>query len=243
MMKRLLKVLILDTWNWWRARPPLDRLLGLTAGLIIFLLILPPAIRNIFWNSLLSHRVLASMLIIFSLLAISLLWSTGQRMDVWVFLLFNKWGLRSKWLDRAMLGITQIGSGVFALGIALVYYWTNQRLLAYKLVLGTLTLWMVVELFKFLFRRSRPFIRLTETRIVGYQARGLSFPSGHTSQAFFLATLLTQHLQYNPWITSLLYLTALAVGVTRIFIGAHYPRDVLAGAVLGSAWGILTELV
>ena len=36
---------------------------------------------------------------------------------------------------------------------------------------------------------------------------------------------------------------AAIVGFTRIYVGAHYPRDVMAGAILGSVWGILTGLV
>ena len=41
----------------------------------------------------------------------------------------------------------------------------------------------------------------------------------------------------------LLYAIALLVGITRMYVGAHYPRDVLAGAILGSAWGLLGALV
>jgi undecaprenyl-diphosphatase len=36
---------------------------------------------------------------------------------------------------------------------------------------------------------------------------------------------------------------AIAVAFTRIYVGAHYPRDVIGGAILGSVWGILTGLV
>ena len=41
----------------------------------------------------------------------------------------------------------------------------------------------------------------------------------------------------------LLYATALLVAVTRIYVGAHYPRDVVAGAILGIAWGLLGAIV
>ncbi len=94
-----------------------------------------------------------------------------------------------------MLGFTQIGSGITALVIALVLFLTGNRLLSYELMLGTLTLWLVVELVKFLVHRSRPFIRLAQARIVGYRAIGRSFPSGHTSQAFFMATLFSYQFQ------------------------------------------------
>jgi membrane-associated phospholipid phosphatase len=183
------------------------------------------------------------MLLVFTLLAISLLWATGQRMDAWAFLFLNVRGPRPIWLDRVMLGFTQLGSGVAALGIALVLFLARDRVLSYELMLGTLTLWPVVELVKALVRRSRPFIRLVQARIVGYRAIGRSFPSGHTSQAFFMATLITRHLHANVWLGSLLYPIALLVGITRMYVGAHYPRDVLAGIILGSAWGLLWGIV
>jgi membrane-associated phospholipid phosphatase len=179
------------------------------------------------------------MLLIFGLLGISLVWSTGQKIDSWTFLFFNLHGTRSFWLDRIMSWATQLGSGITSLGIALVLFLAGDRLVAYDLVLSTLSLWLVVELIKFIVHRSRPFIRLVQTRIIGRQAIGRSFPSGHTSQVFFLATMLTQHFHPSIWVVLLLYAAAAFVGLTRMYVGAHYPRDVLAGAILGSAWGLM----
>ena len=83
-----------------------------------------------------------------------------------------------------MLVFTQLGSGIVAMAIGLVLFFAGDRLAASELILGTLTLWITVELVKALVRRSRPFIRVTQARIVGSQAGGRSFPSGHTSQPF-----------------------------------------------------------
>jgi membrane-associated phospholipid phosphatase len=199
--------------------------------------------RIVFWDGLKSHKILASMLLVFCLVAISLVWSTGQRLDAWAFLYFNMWGPRPIWLDRIMLGFTQIGSGITALVIALVLFLAGGRLLSYELMLGTLTLWLVVELVKFLVHRSRPFIRLAQARIVGYRAIGRSFPSGHTSQAFFMATLFSHWFQLGIGGTVALYVVAVLVSFTRMYVGAHYPRDIIGGAVLGSAWGVLVTLV
>ena len=229
--------------SWVNRNRPVAWVISLTVGLVAFLALLPPSVRIIFWRGLLAQRVLASMLLVFSLLAISLVWSTGQRLDTWAFLYFNVRGSRPTWLDWTMLGFTQIGNGITALAIALALFLTGNRLLGYELILGTLTLWLVVELVKALVRQSRPFIHLTQARIVGYQAVGLSFPSGHTSQAFFMATLMTQHFHASIGVAFLLYALALLVGITRMYVGAHYPRDVLAGAILGSAWGIFGGIV
>ena len=216
---------------------------GITIGLLVSLFLLPADIRTFFWHALQSQAIVVGMLLIFSLVAISLVWSAGQRLDAWVFLSFNLRGSRPHWLDRIMLGFTQIGNGFTALGIGLVLYLVNDHLLSFELLLGTLTLWLVVELVKFVVHRSRPFIRLTQARIVGYRARGRSFPSGHTSQSFFIATLIVQHFHTSAGVAALLYAIALLVGITRMYVGAHYPRDVLAGAILGSAWGLLGVIV
>ena len=222
---------------------PVAWLVFLTASLVLFLIWMPSWMRIIIWKGLAAQGIPSSMLLVFSLVALSLVWSAGQRIDVWGFLFLNVRGLRPLWLDRMMLVITQIGSGVAAAAIGLVLFLAGERLASYELILGTLTLWIVVELVKALVRRPRPFIGLTQVRVVGSRAIGRSFPSGHTSQAFFTATLMAQHFHIGPWMAFLLYGIALLVGITRMYVGAHYPRDVLAGALLGSAWGLLGVLI
>ena len=222
---------------------PFAWLVGITAGLILFLAWLPSTVRLFFWHRLQAQPVLASMTLGFSLLALSLLWSAGQRMDAWAFLFVNLRGRHPPWLDRLMGGFTQIGNGLVIAVLALILFLIGDHLLAYGLILGALTLWLVVELVKALVHRGRPFIRLTQARIVGRRAIGRSFPSGHTSQAFFMATLLAGYFHAGVWAVCLLYALALVVGITRMYVGAHYPRDVLAGAILGSAWGLLAGIV
>jgi membrane-associated phospholipid phosphatase len=228
---------------WLHGHRPAAWLISASLALIMYVFILPQGMRAIFWADLQTHRFMASLVLIFSMLAISLIWAAGQRLDAWAFLKLNMWGARPPWLDHLMLSFTQIGSALAALGIAVLLFLFGERLLAYELVLGTLTLWMVVETVKFIINRARPFILLTQARIVGYRASGRSFPSGHTSQTFFMATLIAQHFHTVNWLALLLYGVALLVGVTRMYVGAHYPRDVLAGAVLGSFWGLMAVIV
>jgi membrane-associated phospholipid phosphatase len=225
----------LNRLNAWRV--------GLAAGSVLFVMLMPSSVRLMFWYGLAAHGALASMLLVFGLLTISLVWSTGQRLDAWTFLFFNLRGPRPLWLDRAMLGFTQFGNGITGLIIALIFFVAGKRLLGYEIVLGILTLWLVVELTKALSHRRRPSIRLTQARVVGHPAGGRSFPSGHTSQGFFMVTLIAQHFHAPTWAAFLLYSLALLLGITRMYCGAHYPRDVLAGAILGSAWGLLGAIV
>ena len=226
-----------------RKARPAAWLVLLTASLVLFLASMPSQMRILIWQRLAARGILSSMLLVFGLLAVSLVWSAGQRIDEWIFLFFNLRGQRPVWLDRIMLVITRLGSGVAALVIGMILFGAGDRWVAYELILGTLTLWIVVELVKALVRRSRPVARVTQARIVGYPAAGRSFPSGHTSQAFFMATLLALHFHPNAWVMLLFYALALLVGITRMYVGAHYPRDVLAGAILGTTWGLLGALV
>lgn len=211
--------------------------------LALAFVLIPDSVLNRFWALIKAQKVLVSLILIFCITALSLIWKKGQSIDVYVFMFLNRRGNRPKWIDQAMLGATQLGHGFFAIAMAAAFYFWVDHLLSYELILGTLTLWLVVELVKILIRRKRPYSKLSDIRIVGDRARGHSFPSGHTSQAFFLATMLYQH--FNPGIIGalILYAIAVLVGITRIYVGMHYPRDVIAGSVLGSAWGLLGTII
>ena len=139
--------------------------------------------------------------------------------------------------------ITQLGNMLAAFIAASILFILNYRRLAVETIFGTITLWLLVEIIKALSDRDRPFIKIDKTRIIGWREKGDSFPSGHTSQIFFLASLFIHSLQLGIGESFTLYVVASLVGFTRIYVGAHYPRDVFAGVVLGSVWGILAMLV
>ena len=219
------------------------RLLLITVFLALLITLMPSYVWIEFWSGLKAQKVLVSLVLIFCLVAISLMWSIGQRIDVWVFMYFNMRGQRAPWLDWTMLGFTQIGNGIFAMVVALILFLRLNHLLAYELAFGTLTLGLVVGLMKVLIHRTRPYINLKNIRIVGSRASGRSFPSGHTSQTFFMVTLLLQYYRVEVFLLLALYAVASFVGITRIYLGMHYPRDVLGGAILGTAWGLLGVIV
>ncbi len=66
-----------------------------------------------------------------------------------------------------------------------------------------------------------------------------SFPSGHASTSFNVATSIALRYHDNPALVSGFYLQALIVSFGRIYTGAHYPMDVLTGALVGSGTAIL----
>lgn len=222
---------------------PVYWLVASVVVLLVFSILLPHTVWMTLWKSIYAQKFLVIMSAAFTLIAISLVWSTGQHLDVWVFKFINERGHRAPWLDWIMLGITQLGNGVFAYAVALILIIRMEHLLAYELIFGNLTLWLTVELIKVLVRRSRPYSTVAGMRVVGDKAGGTSFPSGHTSQSFFMASLMSHYFHVGIWIAALLYVVALIVGITRMYVGMHYPRDVLGGAILGTAWGLFGVII
>ena len=227
-------------WSANRRRPAF--LLLLVIGLAVFLLWLPGEARTSLLSALRVQKGMVVLLFLFTLVMLSLIWSAGQRLDARVFTLLNMQGY-PKWLDGFMWWATQLGSMPTAFIAAFLLFILDNRPLAIEITFGTLTLWLLVEIIKALSDRDRPFLTLDQTRVIGWREKGDSFPSGHTTQIFFLMTLFIYRFQLGIWEAIALYAIAALVGFTRIYVGAHYPRDVIAGIVLGSVWGILATLV
>lgn len=88
--------------------------------------------------------------------------------------------------------------------------------------------------------RARPFVTYPDD-IHKYSVAGSkSYPSGHTSMAFAAATSIS--LQYPKWyVIAPAFIYASGVGYSRMYLGVHYPTDVLAGAVLGAGSSFVTH--
>jgi len=225
--------------HWANQIHPIYWIVSIAVVLALLLVFAPSGTLHTILMGFQANRYLVGMVLVFSLVALSLLWSAGQRIDVQVFMYFNMHGRRTPWFDSVMLCFTQVGNGIFAMAVALILFFKVNHALAYELALGTLTLWLVVEFLKVLIHRTRPYNKLKKMRTVGSLAGGRSFPSGHTSQTFFMATLLSHYFQVDISVWLMLYFIALSVGITRIYLGMHYPRDVIGGAILGVAWGVI----
>ncbi|MFN2526447.1 MAG: bifunctional phosphatase PAP2/diacylglycerol kinase family protein [Actinomycetota bacterium] len=131
---------------------------------------------------------------------------------------------------------------VLWLGIAGGLWLTRKRFARRAALRGVTSLALTSALvnlpIKFAFRRQRPLIDVVpEVRRLRRLPTSLSFPSGHSASAFAFTTGASLEL---PWLGALLGPLAAGVASSRVYVGVHYPGDVLAGAVLGAAMGVLS---
>lgn len=95
----------------------------------------------------------------------------------------------------------------------------------------TISPWIATHIIKLIIQYPRPVDSLNNV-IVSHWYFSSSFPSAETAMIFSLATVFTV-LTKNKLFNYLVYVLAFLVGISRIYFGAHYPIDVIAGAILG----------
>jgi undecaprenyl-diphosphatase len=148
----------------------------------------------------------------------------------------------------AMKVITFMGSWMFIVGLAgvfgvLLLFLPGKRLYLFHLVIVTLGSMGFNRLLKNYFNRERP-LGPYEVEVIGH-----SYPSGHAmvSLAFYgLIMYFTWqfigNIRHKIILTVLLMLLILAIGASRVYLGVHYPSDVVAGFAAGAFWLSLSLL-
>ncbi len=120
--------------------------------------------------------------------------------------------------------------GIYGLGIA--KHDREQAIAGLTIGVGLGVSSVVTEGIKAIVERARPFHDLLGVRTPSAGAGGYSFPSGHSTAVWSLATGLT--LQYPKWyVITPAVLYATAVSLSRPYLGVHYLSDLLAGALVG----------
>ncbi|MGH3777476.1 MAG: phosphatase PAP2 family protein [Pseudonocardiaceae bacterium] len=158
---------------------------------------------------------------------------------------------RQPWVTTAARVITDMGSPAGAavtavvVGVALAWF-RRSWLPLLVFALGAAGIGVINMAVKKLVSRDRPPL---VTAVLGEQ--GFSFPSGHavgTTVVWLLSAWMIGHwvigqraVQIAVWTGALLMIVA--VGVTRVYLGVHFPSDVLAGWTLGAAWAVTIALV
>jgi len=157
---------------------------------------------------------------------------------------------RAAWLNRAMMDITSLGSMtvatiVTAAAVILFLTMRRDRIAAATLMTATFGGEAVVEILKRVFREPRP---TAVEHLVEFN--GFSFPSGHSlvSAAAYgtLATLVASYLRdrrVRTAIGAICWSIVALIAISRVYLGVHYPGDVIAGVILGIVWRHLSLLI
>lgn len=164
-----------------------------------------------------------------------------------LFLFLN--GLHTEWMDKVMVHLTDMW--VWMPLYLLLIYWTIKKY-------GKRCWWVILALAfvvlcsdqlsahvcKPLFHRLRPCYN-TDFQDIIHLPKGMAggkygFVSSHAANTFAIAAFLTPALcRYRPWVGIALYLWAFISSYSRIYIGYHYPGDIVCGAILGVLVGLL----
>jgi undecaprenyl-diphosphatase len=144
---------------------------------------------------------------------------------------------RAGWLNPVFEGLSYAGRlGLLWIAIALLLCLLYRRwgVLGLTIIAVALADWSAMGL-KALFDRERPPLRYAEPDPLVRTPHDGSFPSGHAATSFAAATILSFAF---PRFAPLLFVLAAAVAWSRVYVGVHYPLDILGGAV----WGVLVAL-
>ncbi|CAL1240632.1 phosphatase PAP2 family protein [Candidatus Methylocalor cossyra] len=160
--------------------------------------------------------------------------ATIHQLDVHMFTWLMAWK-RLASFTQISRWISHTGDGFLYLLLAAYLYWSGvptDRLFLECAVAAFALERPLYFILKNGFKRNRPQEALYDFRSFIIPADKFSFPSGHTSAAFLMATLWAY---FYPSTAVPVYLWASAVGLSRIFLGVHFPTDVLVGATMGIA--------
>jgi membrane-associated phospholipid phosphatase len=196
-------------------------------------------------------RLIAAKLLIVALLAIAVTeLSIVANLDI--ELMNSIHSLTTGWLTTLLLAISElastevilVGAAAASLALAAKEHWRG----AVALTLSVLATQIVVAVGKGLMSRPRP-----DEGGAAADAAGFSFPSAHSASAvalyFMLALIagsaLHKRLGWVAWMAAALLV--MSVGLSRVYLGAHYPTDVLAGWLTGgivvvACWALCARL-
>lgn len=110
------------------------------------------------------------------------------------------------------------------------------HLLGVKCTISLILSTVLAQIFKKGVSRIRPFLLISNINTKKIGIDQYSFPSGHTTGAFTIGVMVSL---FCPSATFIFISLASLVGISRIYLGVHYPSDVLAGVILGSISSLL----
>ncbi len=167
--------------------------------------------------------------------------------DLEIFRMLNGAGTNPA-LDLLMSAFTDLALPYVLVLLVIPLWWKGYRDQAVDLVGVLFVVIVVTEVLKFAFDRARPCDVLTGVHTLFPNASAAcaaegdpAFPSGHSSRIFAVAAFLSVYFRWPVKVSA--FALAVAAGISRVYLGVHWPSDVLGGAMVGIALALLYVLV
>lgn len=200
---------------------------------------------------LVSVFIVATLLLMFALIAGQVMERSSTGLDRYIVLLFrggpdNLSGPEGPpWVREMARDITSLGSiavlGIVSLAVVAYLFLARSRAEALLVLVAVLGGVAINSFLKIQFARPRPDLFVPAAKVFT-----ASFPSGHAAFSattyMTLAALLartTERHRLRFYFVGVAVILTLMIGVSRVYLGVHYPTDVLAGWCIGSAWALL----
>lgn len=150
-------------------------------------------------------------------------------------------GLHNSLFDKIMPAASWVGNGglLWIAFIVLLFLFGNRELkkVSILMLVSLLGSFLIGEEFlKHLFQRPRPFMSLPGVDLLVMAPHGYSFPSGHASSAFAAGLVLARKV---PRLSLPVIALAALIAFSRVYVGVHYPLDVISGVLTGLLCAIL----
>jgi undecaprenyl-diphosphatase len=158
--------------------------------------------------------------------------------DIQRFVVENRVGV----LNPVFEGLSLAGSfGIvwLVLAVALAGFSLRRPWMLLRVAVAILLAEMVSGLLKAELGRDRPPVAHPDPEPLVRLPATHSFPSGHATVSFACATVLALAVPRLAW---LLFVLAALIAFSRVYVGVHYPGDILAGAILGVGLGVLVRV-
>jgi len=161
-------------------------------------------------------------------------------MDFYLFQQINNLAGRFLWLD--WLGIFLASwLGYVLVAVLILLFWKKKIVIILAILAAILARLGIVELVRWLYFRPRPFVENHINKLIDYSNKA-SFPSGHAAFFFGLSAVV---FLYNKKAGILFFIGSFLICLARVFVGIHWPLDILVGAGVGifSGWLVVKGFV